>query len=744
MRIRIGEGIGTQAPGRGRLVERWCVHGSYCAPVAGQRHFTLTFLREAMRSGLGRRGEAVCLLASVLDPASGRHETLSQLDGASVALLPRALRDARGTGLSPYVLEAVANEIKEFGLPRGHRCEPEAARVSHQPFRATWAGFSLAETREGLELSFAEPGDARPCRLRLRPERGPLLLEEMPLAGPKRLEGRAWPRMAVEGQVAGEPVTGRAWAEQQSSDLGWLVPRAGDGVLGWDRLTVSLDDGTDLVLAAHRAVGSEAPVHQFAACLTGGGEALVSHHVLATPLRRWESPRTGAPYPVAVSARVPEWDLEVEFEPLADDQEAPVFGPLRALWCGSGTVHGRRGGRRVRGQAQLELRGYACVVDSQGYLDRWADRLDAHVAAFLPQALDEAGLARYVGPPHWRRDPATHTAVLAEPLWDLIRRRGKHWRPVFGMLLLEALGTSSKPYEALAAIVGELAHTGSLIVDDIQDGSLTRRGAESIHVRYGVDVAINAANTAYFLGFVALRDYPHLTDAQRLALYRIASTQAVRAHLGQGQDLYWSRRLSLDALRRWLADSMAPQILQAYADKTGTATEGMAETACVIAGADTPTRDACRAFARAFGVAFQIVDDVLDFSDARYRAGTGGKDLAEGKMTYAIFRALGALGGRRRARLAAILCTPELRRSPEAQREGVDLVRRSGALEACRREAVDMMREGWGRLSAAVPLSEPKALLRALCLALLDARGDEPAAETGHRPGRPARAPRPR
>ncbi|HPD14468.1 MAG TPA: polyprenyl synthetase family protein [Planctomycetota bacterium] len=739
MRIGIGGGLGV--PPCGRTVERWGVHGFYQTAAAGRRHFSLTLLREAIPIGRAAARDAFCLLASVLDPATGRHETLSQLDAVSAAALPRVFRAARGSGLNPHVLEALASEMEAFGLPRGHRGEAAPASVTRQPFRATWKDFGLAETRDGFDLSFTEPGEARACRLHLRPERAGRRLPGAHLKGAGPLKEVVWPRLAVAGEVAGEPVRGEAWAEHAPSDVGWLVPRAGEGVFGWDRLAVNLDDGPDLVLARRRDLRNGGIVHTFAVEWADEGEAALSRAASLEPRRRWESPRTGTPYPVAMSASVPEWGLELDFEPLADDQEAPVFGPLRALWHGAGTVRGRLHGRRVEGRAHLALHGYACVLDTQQYLVQWADRLDAHVAAFLPRALDEAGLARYAGPPHWRRNPAAHTAMLAEPLWDLIQRRGKHWRPMFGMLLLEALGTPSKPYEALAAITGELAHTGSLIVDDIQDGSPTRRGAESIHRRYGVDVAISAANTAYFLGFVALRDYPHLTDAQRLALYRIASTQAVRAHLGQGQDIWWSRHLAPEALDRWLADSLAPQILQTYADKTGTATEGMAETACVIAGADAATREACVAFARDFGVAFQIVDDVLDFSDSRLRAGTGGKDIAEGKVTYALFRALGALGVRRRARLRDILCSSELRRSPEGQREAAGLVRRSGALEACRQEARNLMNEGWRRLSAAVPPSEPKTLLRALCLALLSADGGAWAAEAEPRLERPEEKP---
>ena len=285
--------------------------------------------------------------------------------------------------------------------------------------------------------------------------------------------------------------------------------------------------------------------------------------------------------------------------------------------------------------------------------------------------------------------------------------------------MLEALGTPSADYQMLLAMMTELAHTGTLVIDDIEDRAQVRRGAEAIHLRYGIEVAINAANTVYFLPLLVLSNYPHLSDGQRLELFRIISGYSVRSHLGQGQDIYWSKFLSPESLRDWTADSMAQKLLQSYAHKTASLVEGTAEAACVIAKAHGDTRRACAAFGRVFGVAFQVLDDVLDFSQERLRQGTGGRDLAEGKPTYVVVRALERLNGTGRHRLRSILCQPELRNDARAHQEGVDLVRRSGALDACRSEAQTMVQDGWRRLSEHLPPSDAKSMLRVLCLALL-------------------------
>src|SRR5213075_1209419 len=106
-----------------------------------------------------------------------------------------------------------------------------------------------------------------------------------------------------------------------------------------------------------------------------------------------------------------------------------------------------------------------------------------------------------------------------------------------------------------------MLHDGLLMIDDIIDNSDSRRGEEAIHRRYGLDVAINAGNTAYFLPMVMLRDHPHLSDHQRLELFRILTRLYVRVHLGQGQDIHWSKFLTPDRLQVWMNNGVEEKII---------------------------------------------------------------------------------------------------------------------------------------------------------------------------------------
>jgi octaprenyl-diphosphate synthase len=182
-----------------------------------------------------------------------------------------------------------------------------------------------------------------------------------------------------------------------------------------------------------------------------------------------------------------------------------------------------------------------------------------------------------------------------------------------------------------------------------------------------------------------------------------------------------------------MKDDMESRLLQLYTQKTAAVVEASAEGAAIIAGASAPLQAACANFGRTLGIAFQVVNDIVDFSDSRVKAGDGGSDLREGKITYAVLRALQRLPRRQRERLEAIVCSPALRQDDQAIAEGIELVRRSGAIEVCRKEARRMVEDEWKALSKYLPPSESKQMLRVLWTFLLSCGDQEGFA--GYAPG---------
>ncbi len=725
-------GIEDESPHRESLVEWWFIQGTWRRlhrgrnavkdhKAQGDHSFMISFFRLLLKSKTAAVPEGSWLLASLLAPGDPQADFTSMVDQPSLDWFIQAARGLQRTNADSRLIQAYLQEVADYGPPAPIRLAERSPRLTDTPLSIRWNSFSLAQRNDHFALAFAAPKKGNRCRFRLESTAPRLQLADEPMGnGQPGKACNTYPSLTLSGTVGDEPVQGQAWLDHQWGDLDWFrFSSEKKRLLGWTWIGISFNDGKRLLVTLHHDAHRRRTLSRHLVLLQPGQPPRLVQHFTATPIRRWKSERSGITYPIAWRLEIPELDATLDFQPLADDQEIPVLGIPRAVWEGAGTVKGAFGRRPVQGVGRLELWGYGYIFDMERNLRRMSARVATNIASYFPKTLKGAHLRDYTSERRIVNQPGAYSDMLSRPLWDLIDRSGKRWRPIFGLLLLEALGIAPRPYEQMISVVGELAHTGSLIVDDIEDSSRRRRGKPSIHVRYGTDVAINAANTAYFLPFLILRRHPLLSPAQRLELYRILSEQYVRSHLGQAMDIYWSRSLTRKRLAEWVADTHGPMILEAYAHKTGGIVEGTAAAACVIAGSSETTTRACMKFARQFSIAFQILDDVTGFDTPGKLRKQRGEDLAEGKFTYVMLRALQALPRADRNRLALIFCSPRVRHTANGHREAIALLRRSGALQSCRQEANELFSAGWAGLAAHVPPSESRILLRALCEALL-------------------------
>lgn len=104
---------------------------------------------------------------------------------------------------------------------------------------------------------------------------------------------------------------------------------------------------------------------------------------------------------------------------------------------------------------------------------------------------------------------------LSEPIYDLLDRGGKKWRPILCMLIAQLYGHKKEEVFDIAALC-EIIHNGTLIVDDIEDSSTIRRDKECVHLLYGVDISVNAGNFMYFAPLNYLLRSKRFTDKQKI------------------------------------------------------------------------------------------------------------------------------------------------------------------------------------------------------------------------------------
>ena len=168
-------------------------------------------------------------------------------------------------------------------------------------------------------------------------------------------------RLAATGTitVAGEElaVTGLAWMDHE-----FFSDYPMEDKVGWDWMSIQLEDGADLMLFGLRNGGGGHGPDTTGTLVEadGGARAIEWGGVLLRPGRRWRSEATGAEYPVEWEVAVPAFDLRLDVRPRIDGQEVYAEGGLLpAYWEGAVLVSGERRGRPVTGVGYLEMTGYA-------------------------------------------------------------------------------------------------------------------------------------------------------------------------------------------------------------------------------------------------------------------------------------------------------------------------------------------------------------------------------------------------
>jgi geranylgeranyl pyrophosphate synthase len=174
-------------------------------------------------------------------------------------------------------------------------------------------------------------------------------------------------------------------------------------------------------------------------------------------------------------------------------------------------------------------------------------------------------------------------------------------------------------------LIVEALHTGSLIVDDIQDDSASRRGKRALHLLVGVPLALNAGNWLYFLPHRLLEDL-RFEPGVELALRRAIDRSVLRCHYGQALDL-GVRLAALSQAEVFDVVTLSTRL------KTGSLLELAAEVGAIAGGAPRGLQAALANFGRRYGIALQMLDDLSGLYEPK-RAQKGLEDLRNGGPTW--------------------------------------------------------------------------------------------------------------
>ncbi len=281
----------------------------------------------------------------------------------------------------------------------------------------------------------------------------------------------------------------------------------------------------------------------------------------------------------------------------------------------------------------------------------------------------------------------------------IIAAGGKRLRPALLLLTCGALGYCGEQRFNLAAVV-EFIHTATLLHDDVVDDSSLRRGNATANETFGNPASVLVGD------FLYSRAFQMMVEAQDMNIMRVLADATNVIAEGEVLQLMNMHNAELDETG----------YLHVIRSKTAKLFEASARVGAILAGASPEMEDVCAQYGQALGTAYQVIDDVLDYSgDAAVMGKNIGDDLREGKTTLPLISAMQRGSSIQRALIKTAIETGTISMLDQV----MDIVKTTGALDFSRCAAA---REARRAVAAAgrLPQGPHSACLVQLASQLLD------------------------
>ncbi|QKT04337.1 octaprenyl diphosphate synthase [Ectothiorhodospiraceae bacterium 2226] len=223
-----------------------------------------------------------------------------------------------------------------------------------------------------------------------------------------------------------------------------------------------------------------------------------------------------------------------------------------------------------------------------------------------------------------QRQLRSDIALINQIGYYIVNSGGKRLRPALLLLSAGALNYNGRQHWELAAVI-EFIHTATLLHDDVVDASQLRRGEETANARWGSEASVLVGDFLYSRSFQMMVQIGSMRVMEILA--EVTNT------IAEGE--------VLQLLNCHDADTTEERYLEVIHRKTAKLFEAAGQLGAVLAGATPAQEQDLAAYGRHLGAAFQLVDDVLDYSASPEEMGKNiGDDLAEGKPTLPLIYAM--------------------------------------------------------------------------------------------------------
>ena len=353
-------------------------------------------------------------------------------------------------------------------------------------------------------------------------------------------------------------------------------------------------------------------------------------------------------------------------------------------------------------EAQMEIK---------PFLKKYALLVDKEIENFIPRKATKEWIESALGKTIFELDLDAYTAGVNVPVWDLLDRGGKRFRPLLTCICSEAVGGKWEEGMKVAPIV-ELIHNGTLCQDDVEDDSQARRGQPCMHHKFGVDTAVNTETIMYFWPMARIMNDDFLLgEEKKMKIYDLFIKELLRVCSGQTWDIAWHH------------GGFTPnekQYLNMCLSKTGVLTKFACQLGAIIGNATEKQYEALGKFGQIVGVGFQIQDDILELTEDAFKEGKGsiGGDIHEGKRTLIVIRTLEIAEEEDKKRLIEILDSHTEKN--EEIKEALAIINKYDGISYSKKKAEALVESAWKEVNSVLQENNAKNILKKFAEYLVD------------------------
>lgn len=263
----------------------------------------------------------------------------------------------------------------------------------------------------------------------------------------------------------------------------------------------------------------------------------------------------------------------------------------------------------------------------------------------------------------FRKDLDSNVPLIRKVGEYVLSSGGKRIRPALLILSARLFGYGGDRHIPLASVI-EFIHTATLLHDDVVDEATLRRGIASANTIWGNSASVLVGD------FLFSKSFSLMVEHGDLKILKVLSDATTVIAEGEVMQLLCTSDMTMDE----------PRYIEVVKCKTAVLLAAACQVGAVLGGADPAREQALASFGMNLGIAFQIIDDTLDYVAREEEFGKSiGHDLEEGKLTLPLIHALASCSAAERELVSSVIVKDEL--DQDDFQSVFDIVRRHGGLD---------------------------------------------------------------